>query len=413
MIRPVAYATLVAALLTPLINAQKLHHPTLRFTKVADTATPIPGGSGLFTGFVDARDFDGRTVVFDGYGNGGQEGLYSFRDGSLELLVNRNTLAPGTAQTFSIFFDVAVSGNMAVFTAGWPGGSTSGCQFAANEGVFAVPLGTTVPMTLADSSASGIQCFHGVDLDHGQVVVTGGNLPVDVFHNHQGTILRLLGAQSLQTWVDVSTPVPGGGGATFVGFDQEVSLRDGSLAFGEIVPNSSPPLMGIYVDDGSLRVIADATTPVPGGTGTFQDLRGMNYDGQEAAFRGTDANGFAGVYVGSGPGDLRVIADRTTRVPGTAVNFLGFSNPLAFADGIVAFSGYWGGGGTGLFTSYRGKVRRVLVKGDTVGGNVVEQAFCYAGQLVGNRLLVRVIYQGFSGSGLHVAELPIPATLDE
>ena len=399
------------------IAAQTAHRPELTFVKVADTFTPVPGGVGTFGSFADARDFDGRTAVFNGTDGAAREGLYAFRNGALELLVNEDTLVPDAAQSFTIFFDVAVQGSMVAFTGGWPGGSSAGCQFSPNEGVFAVALGTQTPLTLADSDSSDFRCFHGVDLNSGQVVVTGGNDPVDVFHNHQESVLRIDGLHLLSSLVSTAQAVPGGGGATFAGFDQEVALRGGKLCVGNVVPNSIPPLSGIYLDDGVLRVVADGTTPVPGGTGTFQDLRGMNYDGREVAFRGTDANGFSGIYVGTGPGDLRVAVNRSTPVPGTPFNFLGFSNPMAYADGVLAFTGFWAGGGIGLFLwrrtpgQERGKVERVLVKGDTIDGNTVEQAFAYAGQLVGNRMLIRVIYQGFTESGLYVAKLPFPVLL--
>lgn len=395
--------------LAPFPGAQQAGRPLLTFDEVADSSTPVPGGTGTFTLFGDARDFDGRNVVFYARDSGSGEGLYLHRKGRLRAVVDDGDLVPGTGTPYSIFFDVALDGPNVVYTAGWAGGSASGCAFSPNEGLFLTTLGGGPPITLADSNATGYACFHGVDIDAGQVVVTGGNAAVDVFHNHQEALLGLTGLLSLVPLVDTATPVPGGGGATFAGFDQEVALRDGGYAFGEIVPNSIPPLMGVYVDDGTLRVVADSSTPVPEGSGAFQpSFRGMNYDGRKVAFYGVDALNRAGIYAGTGPDDLEVLVKRGDPVPGTPFTFLGFSNPLAYDDGVLAFTGFWSGGGLGLFWSNRGEVKRLLVKGDPFDGRVVEQAFCAPGHLVGNRMLIKVVFAGFTESGLYLVNLPIP-----
>ena len=53
----------------------------------------------------------------------------------------------------------------------------------------------------------------------------------------------------------------------------------------------------------------------------------------------------------------------------------------------------------------------ILSKGDVLDGLLVEQAFCYQGQLVGNRMLIRVLSAGFTDRALYIVELPIPTRL--
>jgi hypothetical protein len=391
-----------------LASAQKVRRPLMHFVEVADTDAVVPGGVGTFGGFLDARDVHNDTVVFSAYDGAGHQGLYAFHGGVVERLVDQNTPAPN-GQPFSIFFDVAVGPNLAVFTAGWPGGTGSGCQFSPNEGLFAIPLGGTTPVVLADSNNTSTSCFQGVDYHRGAIVVTGGNLAVDGFHNHQESILRYVGPQSLLKLVDTTSPKPGGG--TFAGFDQEVVFRNGTLVFGNIKLNTIPPLEGVYQDDGTLLEIAGGNTPVPGGTGTFQDIRGVNFDGRRAAFRGVDGGGATALWIGS-PGDLEAVVRQGDSVPGTPFGFLGFSNPVAFGGGSLLFTGYWSGGGIGLFVWNRGEVARILVKGDAFDGRIVEQAFAYQGQTFNDDVLLRVIYSGFSASGLYLARLPYPLPTD-
>jgi hypothetical protein len=69
---------------------------------------------------------------------------------------------------------------------------------------------------------------------------------------------------SLAVRYDRNTPVPGSGGALKFGVFSGVMIRDGSVVFRNGVHN------GIYSDvGGSLHVVANNTTAIPGGTGTF------------------------------------------------------------------------------------------------------------------------------------------------
>lgn len=407
---PIATRLLALLVLPTLPLAQQTRRAAMHLEEVADTATPVPGGTGNFSAFLDARDIHGDTVVFSAYDGASRQGLYAHRNDVLQKLVDQNTIVPGTAVTFTIFFDVAVGQDMAVFTAGWPGGTGSGCQFSPNEGLFAIPIGSTTPIVLADSNHTAQSCFQGVDLDRGAIVVTGGSVAVDGFHNHQEAILRWAAPQTLVKLIDTTVPRPTGG--FFTGFDQDVSFRDGKLVFGDVVANSIPPLQGVYLQDTALQEIADATTSVPGGTGTFQDLRGLDFDGRRAAFRGVDGAGDTALWVGTGPGDLTAAVERGDPVPGTPFTFLGFSNPVAFSSGSLLFSGFWSGGGYGLFVWNRGLVRKVLRNGDVLDGRVVEQPFAYQGQGQDDDVLVRVIFQGFTERGLYRLRLPYPVPSD-
>lgn len=371
--------------------------PTPTFTLIADTMTPVPGGSGTFTLFGDARAISGGRVAFLGFDSGSGSGIYTFENGSLNVLVDESTSVPGTTDTFTSFFDVSLDGNVVAFTGGWPGPG-GGCSFSGSEGVFGLPFLGGSPVTVADSLTTSNHCFHGVDLLSGLLGVGGGSNPVDNFHNHSEKVMATTAVGSLTTVFDLATVSPGG--STFVGYDQDFVLQNEGVLFSEILPNTVGAVAGLYYDrnDGvGPRLIADTSTAVPAGSGNFMNFAGSDADGLDVAFVGRDSSNISGVYAGTDSANLRVVVNRTTPVPGESGNFLGVSNPLAYNEGVILFSGFWSGGGFGLFAEAGGTIYSVLKKGELLDGKVVEQAYCRTQNKDGRNLLILVRFQqGFA-----------------
>ena len=105
------------------------------FTKIADSQTVVPGGTGTFSLFADARAFENGKVAFIAYDSGSGSGVFRYQNGVLDVVANTTTTVPGTAATFNSFFDVALDGPFVAFTAGWPGPG-GGCAFSGSEGLF-------------------------------------------------------------------------------------------------------------------------------------------------------------------------------------------------------------------------------------------------------------------------------------
>ncbi len=72
---------------------------------VADETTPIPGGTGTFTGFADGPTIRGDTVAFRASGSGGQRGVYA-RRGALFRVADTATPIPGGSGTFVSFSEL-------------------------------------------------------------------------------------------------------------------------------------------------------------------------------------------------------------------------------------------------------------------------------------------------------------------
>jgi len=98
----------------------------------------------------------------------------------------------------------------------------------------------------------------------------------------------------------------------------------------------------------TFTLIADNRTPVPGGIGTF----GGFYDNKaihqgDVVFIGFDSAGTSGIYSFRN-GQLAVVADTHTTVPGTTSTFTSFGD-VDIAQRLIAFTGGWAGGNQGVF----------------------------------------------------------------
>ena len=82
--------------------------------KVADLNTPIPGGSGGFTGF-KSWGVSGGNVAFWGLGVSGQQGIYLFNGHTLIRVADRNTQIPGGSGSFSGFSPPSINGSNVAF----------------------------------------------------------------------------------------------------------------------------------------------------------------------------------------------------------------------------------------------------------------------------------------------------------
>jgi len=87
--------------------------------------------------------------------------------------------------------------------------------------------------------------------------------------------------------------------------------------------------------------IVDTDDSIPDGAGTFSFFAGFAFDGQAVAVRGFDFSGNMGIYTNAG-GPITRVADDTTPIPGGTGSFEFFSG-VSIENGIVTFGGGAGG----------------------------------------------------------------------
>jgi hypothetical protein len=187
-----------------------LAEQTTPFTKVADTATPIPGGTGNFAGFSNMISVDaGDKVGFYANDDNTDAGIYLWTAGVITLVADTDTAIPEGTGTFNNF------------------------------------------------------SFFGTGIEDGRLAFRGSEvLPPSTFLQNgiyafaEGNLLKI---------ADKNTPIPSGTG-NFTTFT--TAYVDGSdYAF---IASGDSSQQGIYVSNGTtLAKIADKTTAVPGIGGTL------------------------------------------------------------------------------------------------------------------------------------------------
>jgi hypothetical protein len=120
---------------------------------------------------------------------------------------------------------------------------------------------------------------------------------------------------------------------------------------------------------GQLDVVVGASTPVPGGLGTFSLQEGVggstwpkqvqfDFDGQSFAVYNENQHQ-RGIYTDAG-GAWRVVADTNTAIPGGVGNFIGFSVEPAIRHDSVLFAGQGDQGQQGIYRERNGSLERLV-----------------------------------------------------
>lgn len=145
---------------------------------------------------------------------------------------------------------------------------------------------------------------------------------------------------------DTNTAIPGGSG-TFSSFSNPYG-GSGPYVF-RGTGSSQEGIYDFQFWDNSLRVVADRSTAVPGGSGMFSSFSDPAFIGDAVVFRGTSASG-QGIYGKGQTGGLTVQVNTQTLIPGTASTFTGFSGAPVVYGNSPAFRGA-GTGRTGIYTA--------------------------------------------------------------
>lgn len=375
------------------------------FTRIADTDTPIPSGSGNFTTLRDPALDDGN-VVFLGNGADEQRGVYAFFNGSLQRISDQSTAVPGGTGSFSWFASrPSIDGSNVAFAAY---GGSDGMQ----RGVYAVLNGSLqvvadLSSPVPSSTSSFGDFITGQSLEGAHVV-----FQADTYDGswHAGIYEWING--SLQMVVDTNTPQPGTTGS--FGFLGAPSLENGDVAFWSQSFSQGQWVDGIYARmGGTVQVIADHSTAVPGESGNFTTFATPSLDSGDVAFWGVGSVFGGGVYA-SLNGTIQVIADQNTPIPSGQGNFTSFSDARpSLQNGKVAFRAWGFAGGTpygqqGIFIYDAGTLSKVIARGDTIDGKMADYFETTIESLSGDSVVFDVTFVDGS-RGIYRADPAAPA----
>jgi hypothetical protein len=266
---------------------------------VADKSTPVPGGTGNFLNFgygggvrVDAV-VSGTGVAFGGTG-ATTNGVYTATTsgGSLTRVADTTTMFPGGSGPQPYFYsDPMVSGSTVVFF----GQHTNGLP---TLGIYSAPAAGGAITKVADNG-SAIPNGTGTFTDIAFATVSGTNVAFygsRLGNNQEGIYAGTTTGGALTRVADRNTPIPNGTG-TFAGFGTTPAISGTLVAF---QGQSSAGQHGIYTGTtggGPLTRIADTSTHIPGGVGNFGDFNpNPGVSGSLVAFLGTGSGTQLGIY---------------------------------------------------------------------------------------------------------------------
>ena len=312
---------------------------------IADLTTPVPGGGGNFTGF-QSFAASGGNVVFEGFG-AGRNGVYSTA-GGIHTVADTLDLVPGSATNFNDFSTPSISSTSVAFIGAGPGGVSGVYTANASSG----------PLT---------------------------------------------------TIVDTTSPLPGNPGEMFANFQltgTSVSVGGGDVAFNAF--GNVNFVTGVYRGlAGSVALLLDDNTSLPGGGGTFTSFNSTpQIDGNATLFRAS-GTGLQGIYSATG-GGVTAIADSNTLAPGGS-NFASFG--LFSADSrAIAFEANLMGGQTSLYYYDGMSISLLLAPGDMVDSQTISSISIGEGALSGTQLAVNL---GFTNGNSGIYSATVPAAIPE
>jgi hypothetical protein len=373
--------------------------PTLfTFTRVVDTTTPIPGGTGNFIFFTDpftttlmdsrpATSIENGIVVFSGSGPSGQEGMYAAAvGGSITTIADTNTPLPDVTGNFRLFGTPSLSqGNLAFPASDVIGPLAQGAYFA--------PLGGSIIRTVADRNTpvpGGIGVFRGigrVSLDDGNVAFGHSSVGKDRIFvaDNKGQIQLVADNADFGVFNGLSS---NGGIVAFIA--RQTSIFAASVG--------NPPVLVVDVT---------ASFPRPGG-GTV--LTGFNpsTDNGSIAFL-VQGNG---IYIATLQGTITPVALVGTLLPGGTGNFTGFdSDSPSQRDGIVAFRGFGPSGQEGIYVSIGGLLTKVIDVNDSLNGKTLTHLFLGYEAVSGNQIAFAAQFADGS-RGIYVAQAGTTVVID-
>ncbi len=372
---------------------------TWSFARIADTSTTVPGSGATFQAF-NIPAIDAGTVAFAGFNTiAGTAGVYTGSGGPLSVIADRNTPGPGGPNFIGFFQGSPYSPSVDNGDVAFLAGNGVQGGIMLRQGTTILPVATNITPVPNGGGATFFSLGQPT-LDAGRVVFAGFTAGAA-----QGGVYSWTSG-SLAIIADKSTLIPAGSG-TFTGFG-DASLDEGQVAF---AGSGAGAQRGVYLagPGGTIERLYDTTTVVPGGNGgTFATMAQVVLDAGRVAFYANGA-GQEGVYSDLG-GGLHAVADHNMAVPGHPGSFFGGFGFASIDDGAVAFTGVFAGANRGVFSPHGGALGKVLAWGDTLDGKIVMDTLIGMQSLSGDSLALYVEFTDGS-RGIYMATIPAPGTL--
>ncbi len=371
------------------------------FTKVADTK------SGAFTSFgtnlspgSQAPSLSGSVVAFLGNGS-----VYTApAGGGVPVNVLAGATLPNGQLLGGVLSQPATDGSRVAFVA---------ADFGGQPGIYTAPVGggggplgrVADTATPVPNGTGNFRSFFNVEpsLSGARVAFTG--IPNSTGAPQAGVYTGPAAGGALARVADPNTAVQPNASSP--------SLSGTVVAFS----GSGGGAVGIYTSPaagGAFATVADNRTAIPNGSGNFFRFGPTpSVSGSTVAFVGFDSANRAGVYTGPvGGGALARVADATTAIPGGSGTFTGFG-AVDVSGSVVAFVGSGGAVLSGIYfeDTAGGPLTKLVATGDTLDGRSVSNLFFNDG-LDGPDIAFTAAFTDGSQAIFvgHVSAIPEPAS---
>jgi hypothetical protein len=378
----------IGAVITLLSHAQAID---FEYIKIAEIGDPILGGNTVSQ--INDYDLDGTQAVFSGR----TQGVYRVSDGVISIVADLTTDMPGNSTTFGTFGHPSISNGEVAFQG----------TFNSRTGVYATLNGSltrivdnTMPIPSGSGNfgsflfgagpRAGLPENTGINsgLSAGRIAFGGsGGGTIGIYYSEPDGQLRRI--------VDSTTAVVAGGSATIEG--DEVAFVGGDAGGLNVYRYS--------VAGQSLTPVIPAGTMFPNGALPNPDSVPL-ISGDSTVFSVEVTSGhYDGIYLADSTG-VHLIADGTTPAPGggtfvTGATGLG-SQGVSLSGGSVAFASNRSIGGAGVYTTLGGSLTEVISTSDTLSGRAIASIISASPKISGGNILFGVSFND-GDRGLYVA----------
>lgn len=345
------------------VTATQAGTPTYRFTKLVDSTTPIPEGSGTFLSLNLATIDANGDIAFTASDSNSDYSVYAIRDGVLEKIANHSDVIPGTTEHYEGFQHPLIRNG----ETWWKGFKRFGLEthevLVQSDGADATLLvdtnNTQVPGEPLGTTFEYIN--NRTDIKGDTLTFAAGwgdpeNIEGGIFNLEGGVISPVVRFGDLAPNGD-----PFGRQMAVTGVDRQ-SDRIGFSSW------TASGGYGIFVsNNGTLTKIVDQTTTIPGTTNVFEEVDDSGaIDGGWVTFLGLGSNGL-GLYLHDG-NQIQTIADTSTALSnGNTIESIGL---YTLNNGMIAFTAY--SNTTSELLLWRdGALHSVVKSGDLIDGQVV------------------------------------------
>ena len=255
-------ATIIGLLAVFVSTTSRSDAGGVTFVDVADSSTPIPGGTGNFSTF-GLASINGNYIAFDATGSGGQDGIYVWNQATgLQRVTDTN----GTG--FSSFLSPTVDSNGTV-------------AFYTSSGVYTGVGGGSSVTTVADTNSpvpgnpSGNFSFTA--LDSRPVSISNGTVAFEAFSHggtgfSQGIYTGSASGGGLALVANQSSSLPYGNSTTQYSFLSGPVVNNGQLLF-NATNGTGGPQSAVYAQiNGTIVRVVDSTQTLPGFNFTYSPI---------------------------------------------------------------------------------------------------------------------------------------------